>query len=187
MLYRAAATVALLTALSAPAHADEISDTIQSALDAYNAGDTQYAAEELAFAQQLLKAMKTDDLAAFLPAAPDGWTREIDDQMGASLGMMGGGVGAAADYDSGSESITITIMADNPMVTAMASMMGNPVLMASVGKIVRVGRQKFLDQDGDLSALINNRVLVRAEGADPELMIPLLETIDYKALGNFGN
>jgi hypothetical protein len=182
-LFRAA----VLALLTTPVAADEISDTIQSALDAYNQGDVQYATEELAFAQQLLNALKTEGLAAFLPPPPDGWTRELDEQMGASLGMMGGGVGAAADYVKGNDKITVTMMADNPMVTAMAGMMGNPVVMASMGKIVRVGREKFLDQEGQLSALINNRVLVRAEGADPALMITLLETIDFKSLGDFGN
>lgn len=186
MFNRTLAGLSLAAGLALPAQADDISDTIQSALDAYNAGDISYATEELAFAQQLLKAMKSDSLSAYLPEAPDGWTRTIDKEMSAGMAMMGGGVGAKAEYSMGSDSFTITMMADNPMVAAMGGMLGNAAMLAAMGKMVRVKRQKFVDQDGEMSALIANRILVQASGADPAVMTPVLETIDYKALGNFG-
>jgi len=63
-----AAALALILAL--PAAADEISDTMQSALDAYNEGDAAYALEELDYARQLLLQLKTDALTQFLPEAP---------------------------------------------------------------------------------------------------------------------
>ena len=178
--------IALFLAAAVPAQADEISDAIQSALDAYTAGDTAFAAEELAFAQQLLTEMSAMNLADCLPEAPEGWTREIDTDMNAGLAMMGGGIGAEAEYSKGNESFTVTLMADNPMVTAMAGMMSNTALMAAMGKMTRVGRQKYVDQDGTMSTLVNNRVLVQAEGADPEAMLPVLEAIDYRKLGDFG-
>ncbi|MBC7157047.1 MAG: hypothetical protein H5U20_05975, partial [Rhodobacteraceae bacterium] len=62
-------------ALSTPARADEITDTLQSALDAYQAGDIAFALQDLAYATQLLNALKAEGLATFLPPAPDGWTR----------------------------------------------------------------------------------------------------------------
>ena len=186
-MFREIAIPALLVCtLGAPAHADEISDTIQSALDAYNDGDVQFATEELAFAQQLLRAMKTEGLSGFLPDAPDGWTRTVDTEMSAGMGMMGGGVGAEAEYSNGTDSFTITLMADNPMVTAMSGMFGNAAVMAAMGKMVRVGRQKFIDQNGELSTLVDNRVLIQASGAAADVMVPVLETIDYRALGSFG-
>ncbi|SLN30225.1 hypothetical protein PSA7680_01439 [Pseudoruegeria aquimaris] len=163
-----------------PATADDVSDTLKSALEAYEAGDIQYAMEEIAFAQQLLKEMKADSLTAFLPEAPDGWTREIDTEMAATLGMLGGGVGTKASYSDGSDSFTLTLMADNPMVAAM----GSAGLMG--GKMIRVGREKFADQDGQLIALIGNRVLVQAEGQNKEAMRALLETMDFRALASFG-
>ena len=175
-----------LSTLALPAHADEVSDTIQSALDAYNAGDLAFAKEELAFAQQLLQEMSAMSLSDCLPEAPEGWTREVNTEMNAGLAMMGGGVGAEAEYSDGTDSFTVSVMADNPMVTAMAGMLGNTALMATMGKMTRVGRQKFVNQDGEMSAMVNNRVLVQAKGADPEVMIPILELIDFKKLGEFG-
>lgn len=170
---------------SAPVFADDISDTIQSALEAYNDGDNAYALEELAYATQLLKAMKADELSAFLPPAPDGWTKEIDEDIATGMAALGGGSGAAAEYSSGNDYVTITLMADSPMVASMGAMIANPILTG--GKLVRIGRNKFVDNDGELLGMINNRVMVQASGAEPEIMMPFLESIDFKALGNFGN
>lgn len=180
------ALVASLLAAPLPALADEVTDTLQSALDAYNDGDIQYALEELAYAQQLLNQMKTASFETFLPEPPEGWTREITEGFAANLGFMGGGVGAEATYSNGSESFTITMMADNPMVAAMAPLLTNQALAAASGaKIVRVGRQKFVLQNGEYSGLVNNRVLVQGKGDNAEQILATLETVPYRDLGNF--
>lgn len=178
--------LAVATALSLSANpllADEISDAIEGALQAYQDGDNAYALDELKYATQLLNALKRDELANFLPEAPDGWTREISEDMNAALAIMGGGSGAEAEYDNGSERFTITFVADSPMVMSMGAMIGNPALG---GKPIRIGRAKFAEVDGQLMGLVANRVLVQAEGADTDIMLPLIETIDMKALGSFG-
>ena len=142
--------------------ADDISEALQSALDAYEDGDTQYALEELEYAKQLLMALKTDALVEFLPEAPDGWTREVNTEMNAGLAFMGGGTGAEATYNGDGQSITITVMADNPMVAGMAGMIGNAALLGA--KIERLGRQKFMVQNGEINGLVDNRILVKAAG-----------------------
>jgi len=177
---------ALLATLPVAAAADEVTDTLTSAIDAYESGDVQYALEELAYAQQLLQALRAEGLTGFLPPAPEGWTREIDTEMNAGLAMMGGGTGAEATYDGDGQRITVTLMADNPMVGAMAAMFSNPMLMAASGRITRVGRQKFVDQDGELTGLVDNRILVQASGGSPEDKVALLEKIDFGALAQFG-
>jgi hypothetical protein len=187
-LSRIMATASLVALCAGAAQADQISDTIQSALEAYNAGDIQYAAEELAFAQQQIQSLKADGLSAFLPEAPEGFTRTVNTEMNAALGMMGGGTGAEARYEGASESFTLTLTADSPLVAQMSAMLGNAMVMAQMGgKIVRVGRLKFLDQDGSMMGLVGNRVLVQITGASNEVMLPLLEQIDFAALEGFGN
>lgn len=176
----AAALIALTPAV---VQADEITDTLNSAIKAYEDGDIQYALEELAYAQQQLKALKTADLAAFLPEV-EGWTREVETDMNTGMAMMGGGVGAQADYSKGGDTVTLTFMADNPMVMGFAGIINNAAMMGM--KITRVGRQKFVDQDGDMTALVGNRILVQADGAAPEVMLPILEAIDFEALAGFG-
>lgn len=182
---RVLAAVAVALAAS-PAMADEFTDTLNSALSAYNDGDIQYALEELTYAQELLNKMKSGAIQAFLPEAPEGWTREIDTSAASGLSMFGGGSGVAATYSNGSDTVTITIMMDNPMVTGLAALFSNPALMATQGKPLRVGREKFIDQDGTLVSLIGGRILVQAEGAAHEVMVPLLEKIDYRKLAQFG-
>lgn len=177
------ATLACVLA-AAPALADDVTDALQGAMDAYAAGDVKYALEELEYAKQLMTAMKTEELVSFLPAAPDGWTREVNTEMNASLAMMGGGTGAEAEYAGPGESFTITLMADNPMVGAMAGMLGNAAALGA--RIERVGRQKFMVQDTEITGLVDSRILVKAAGGDPATMIEALKTIDYRALSGFG-
>ncbi|MBY6092530.1 hypothetical protein [Maritimibacter alkaliphilus] len=181
--FLAAAAFALATS---PLCADEISDTLQSALDAYTDGDVAYALEELEYAKQQMMALKQDALTRFLPEAPEGYTREVNTDMNAGLALMGGGVGAEAAYIDGSgESFTVQLLADNPMVAGMGALISNAAAYGA--KIERVGRQKFMVQDGAAQALLNGRILIKAEGGDMATMLALLETIDYAALGSFGN
>ncbi len=179
-----AATLAAALALAAaPALADDVTDTLESALMAYEEGDIDYAIEELDYAKTLMSAMKTDQLGAFLPEAPAGWTREIDTESGNVVGMMGGGISAQADYTNGSDSFTVMIIANNPMVTAASAMLNNAAMLGM--KVERVGRQKFVDDNGSLTGLVDNRIMVQAEGADKATLISVLETIDYRALQDF--
>ncbi len=171
--------------LAGPAASDDVTTAIESALQAYKDGDRQYALEELAYATQLLKAMKTEDLSTFLPSAPDGWAREVDTEFASSLPFMGGGVGASADYSGGGPSFTVTLMADNPMVASMAPMLANAGLMG--GRMIRVGREKFVAQDGEIMGLVGNRVLIQVSGGDPELVVPMLESMDMAGLATFGS
>lgn len=180
------AALALATLLATPVHADPIADTIRSALDAWEAGDRAYALDELIAAQQMIQAAKADDLSAFLPAAPDGWTRSVNTEMNAGLAMLGGGTGAEATYEGPLGSFRITIMADNPMVASMGAVLSNAAMMATMGKVVRVGRVRFLQQDNSLQTLVANRFLIQAQDAAPEVMLPVLETMDFPGLERFG-
>ena len=182
--FACAAAVAAFAAT--PLCADEITDALESARDAYEAGDIQYAMEELDFAKQRLAALKTDQLAQFLPPAPDGWERRLDDEIGGAMAMMGGGSGAEAEYSpaGGGPGYTITMMADSPMIAAVAGMITNAGMMGV--RVERVGRQKFIVQDGEVTGLVANRILIKAEGADLETLFAALEQIDYRALGRFG-
>lgn len=184
-MFRATFYALVMLSIANPALADEVTDTLSSALQAYEDGDIAYAVEELDYAKQLLNEMNTQELAGFLPEAPAGWTREISgSDVTVGLGMLGGGSGASATYSKGSESVEITLIADSPMATMIAGMLTNAGMLGM--KLHRVGREKFVDNDGDLTGLIDNRILVQASGADPDVMIPLLEEIDYKALADFG-
>ncbi|MGG7564777.1 hypothetical protein ACQ5SO_01270 [Rhodovulum sp. DZ06] len=184
---RAALFAAPLALSAAPAAADEVEDAIEAGLEAYRAGDVALAKEELDFASQLLAQQKAEGLSGFLPAPLDGWTREMGDGQAMAASMFGGGIMASADYAAPDGAmVTIQMMADNAMVASMGAMLGNPAAMGAMGKVIRVGRQKAVQTpEGDVQALVANRVLVMVEGDAPaEVKLDYFKAIDFRALGD---
>ncbi|MEM9319336.1 MAG: hypothetical protein AAGA70_10055 [Pseudomonadota bacterium] len=179
-------TSALALVLATGASADEVTDTLNAALAAYQDGDVQYALDEIAYATQLLNEMKADGLEGYLPAPLDGWTMAINEEAAANIGFMGGGVMVEAEYSGGGPSFTITMMADNQMVMSMAALLGNAQMMAAMGPIERVNRQSFLNQNGELSSLVGNRVLIQAAGGNLPDMLAHLEMMDFRDVEDFG-
>jgi hypothetical protein len=105
--------------------------------------------------------------------------------MAQGLAFMGGGVGAGADYEGpDGETVSMSLMADNPMVASMAGMIANAAMMGMT--VERVERQRIALQDDQAMALIGNRVLLQAEGAAPEVLMSLIEQVDFDALTGFG-
>jgi hypothetical protein len=175
---------ATLLAASGMAAADEFTDALDAAREAYQADEIQVAAEELAYASQLLQRMKTDRFAEALPEPLDGWTREVSTEEGAAMGMFGGGgVAAKATYSGEPGSFEISIMADNPAMMSVIGMFSNPQMLASMGEVVRINRQTFVKKDGELTGVIGGRVFLEASGKAPmEAMIEHVEAMDFAAL-----
>jgi hypothetical protein len=184
-MLRLLCTTAFL-AFSTPVLADDVIDTLNSAMEAYQQGDIAYALDEIAYATQLLQALKSGNLTALLPEALASWSRTIDEDEGRALGMMGG-TGAVAVYTGGDREFRVQVTVDSPMVAMFAGAFGNATMLASMGKVERVGRERFLNQDGELTGVIGGRILVQATGGDPAVMIEHLATIDFDALKAFGN
>lgn len=173
-------------ALPLSGRADAVSDALSAAQSAYEAGDLPQTSAQIITASKALAEMQSGFLLVLLPAAPDGWTRTDNTDVSTGLSMIGGGAGAEARYDGpDGASVTISAYADNMMVQSMAGMLGNPAMMAMMGKTETIGGATFLNQDGSFSALLNNRVLVQAQGGTPEQIKALLGTIDMAKLGNF--
>lgn len=170
-----------------PAAADDVSDALHAALDAYDAGNLAKTGESITLAMQGLGTQQSAMLAALLPAAPTGWTATPTTDFARGFGIMGGGARAETRYDKAdrSQSFTLSFIADNPMVASMGAMLGNAQMMAMMGKVVKVGDQPLLQTDNNLSTLVNNRVLFQAQGAVTDVMLPLAQTIDFAKVGTF--
>lgn len=168
------------------AAADEVTDALDSARTAWEEGDVSYAIDELDYARQKMMESRTDALVAWLPEPPDGWTLDVDTEMSASMAMMGGGVGAEATYEGPDGHITMTLIADNPMVASLGAMVGNAAMLGH--KIERVGREKFMvdEEGGSVQGVIDNRILIQAEGQETAPMLELIGTMDLKGLSDFG-
>jgi len=164
--------------------ADEFTEALDAARQAYQSDEIQVAAEELAYASQLLQRMKTERFAQALPEPLEGWTREISTEEGASMGMFGGGgVAAKANYSGEPGSFEISIMADNPAMMSMLGMFSNPQMLASMGDVVRINRQTFVKKDDELTGVIGGRVLLQASGGAPmEDIVAHVEAMDFGAV-----
>lgn len=178
---------ALIVISVASAFADEVSDALQSASDAYAAGDLAKTSEAIVMARQALAKQQSDLLTALLPEAPDGFTRTLTEDFSQGFAMAGGGSGAEARYDfaDGATSITMSFIADNPMVASMSAMLGNAQMMAMMGTVVKVGDTSLLETDGNISGLLDGRVLFQAQGASMDAMMPLVQQIDFAKVGSF--
>jgi len=185
MLY--SALLGGLCQIAAPVMADEIGGTLERAVDAYRNGNLPQALARIEDARRLLLEITQPALVGYLPDAPDGWTRTIDADMTDSLAAMGGGIGAEAVYRRDDLSVTLVIVVNSPMATAMAGLFSNPGLLATAGELVRVGRQTFLAEGRQVSTVLDGRILVRAKGPGTETIVPLLQAIDYRALEAFGS
>lgn len=181
-IFRPFIVVALL-ALPASAQADDVLDALDAARDAYVDGDTSFAAEELEFALDLIREMKTGDLAAFLPDAPDGWTKNIEEDTALGLAIMGG-VAAVASYTNGDDDISITLASENQMAMSMGVLVANPAL--SGGKRIRIGRERMMRANDQIIGMVDDRILVMAEGDNLDDVQALLEQIDFDELADFG-
>ena len=167
-ILRATLAALVIWGLSVPAQADEIEESLQLALEAYQAGDINAAMEEIDYAAQLITQMKAAGLSDFLPEALPDWTRAEAEQGGAAMMAFGGGMTASATYSKGDDAIHIQLMADNQMVASMAMMFGNAAMMSSMGQVKRIQRQKVvITQQGELQAMIDNRILVQISGRSP--------------------
>lgn len=178
---------ALVMISVASAYADEVSDALQSASDAYAAGDLGKTSEAIVMARQALAKQQSDLLTALLPEAPEGFTRTLSEDFSQGFAMAGGGSGAEARYDSadGATSFTLSFVADNPMVASMAAMLGNAQMMAMMGTVVKVGDTPLLQTDGNVSGLLDSRVLFQAQGAGVDAMMPLIQQIDFAKVASF--
>ncbi len=166
-ILRTALAALVIGALSMPAQADEIEESLQMALEAYQAGDISGAREEIGYVTQLLTQLKAAALGGFLPEALPDWTRTEGDSSAAMMGF-GGGLAASATYTRGTDIIEIQLMADNALVNTMAMMFANPAMMGSMGEVKRIKRQKVvIGPQGELQALLEKRILIQITGRAP--------------------
>jgi hypothetical protein len=185
------AAAALACALStlpaaAPVAADEFTDTLDGALEAYRAGDYDAARDDLDYALKLLNDLKAAGLADFLPAAQPGWTRtENSETASLPIPMLGGGSTASASYTDGTAEFTLTLVANSPMISGMAAMMSGLATMGG-GQTIRIQRETFQVTDGEIQGVVNGKVLVSISGDAPvEAKRAHLESMDLRALGAF--
>jgi hypothetical protein len=184
--------LALLGAFAAlsPAWADDITDQINEALTAYGRKDLPTAIAGLEAALNLLRQSRADAYGALLPAAPAGWTAEKVETIAVGVAMAGGGTGATRKYQKGNDTVTVSILADSPLMQVMSTLMNSG--MAGLGgmqtRIVNGRRTIYMKDDGAFTTIVADRILVRVEGrGQPEdTLKQFLTAVDFAAVEKVG-
>jgi hypothetical protein len=153
--------------------ADDVTDSINEALEYYNAGKYSEAVGSLSYAAQIIGQKKGGQLEDFLPSPLDGWSAEETDSQASGAAMFGGGVSASRSYFKDNASVDIQIVTDSPMLQGMMMLFTNPALAASDGgKLEKINGQKAIvkysaaDREGTIHIMVVNRFLVTIEGTD---------------------
>jgi hypothetical protein len=153
------------------AQSDEITSTINDAVEQYKDGNYSDAIENLDYAAQLIRQIRSENLEDLFPEPLSGW--EADEATSTALGasMFGGGISAEQSYYKGSKRIEISIVTDSPMLQTMLMMFSNPMIASSSGgKLERINGQKAIvkfstaNEEGEITMVIDNRFLVTVRG-----------------------
>jgi hypothetical protein len=179
-------TAPLLAALCLPPAwaADDVLDAIESARKAYQSGDLGGAKQSLDLASQLIGQKNAEAFAALLPAPLAGW--KADRVQTAAVGAVGFGASTASrTYTNGKgQNVDVQITGDSAMVTQFATLLSNPQIAGVMGKIVRVGNQRAIQNpDGDINMVVNNKYMIVVSGsADAAAKMAYAQAVDVAKL-----
>jgi hypothetical protein len=173
-----------------PARADEVSDQINQALTAYRRKDIPTAITGLEAAINLLRQSRADSYGALLPAAPAGWTADPVETLSVGVAMAGGGVGASRKYHNADNTVTVSILADSPLLQVMSALASSG--LAAIGgvrtQIINGHRTIYVKEDNAFTTIVADKILVRVEGVGlPEdTLKQFLTAVDFAAVERTG-
>jgi hypothetical protein len=164
--------------------ADDVLDAIDQARKAYQSGDMANAKQSLDLASQLIGQKNAEAFSALLPAALAGWKAEKAQT--SAVGAVGFGASTASRTytNAKGENVEVQITGDSAMVTQFATLMSNPQIAGAMGKIVRVGNQRGIQNpDGDVHMVVANKYMVVVSGsADAAAKMSYAQAVDVAKL-----
>lgn len=185
-MMRFTVTLALLAVMLVPvvASADEVSDAIAGAQNAYQSGNYKDASTQLQTALVGVNQKLIDLLIERLPTPPPGWTAE--DPEGLDSSALGMGLVIERTYTSPSgSSIEFTVAANSPLLATFRMFISNPMLAQMGGpsgmKKVSVCGYDAIEQfedDAAMQILAGNATLISIEGDSPA------DAADIRTLAN---
>lgn len=186
----AALVLSVVTVITS-VQADDVTDSIQEASDAYAKGDNTKAIESLNTAVQLIQQAKAKSLEQLLPQAVSGWTAGQAESTAVGAAMFGGGITVEKRYTKGDSVISIQIVTDSPMLQGMMALFSNPMFATSSGgKLEKIAGQKVIstydasNQSGEYQIAVANKYMITLKGekVSAEEMNAYAEGIDFKKM-----
>ena len=183
-----------LLSVSAISVADEVTDQLNVAREAYESGNLRQSVDELNYAIAQIQEKLNASYARLLPDALPGWSAgEAVSQAGA-LAMLDGGTNMNRSYTrDGGGSVEIKVFANSPVAQGMSMMLSNPVLM-QLDPTTRAyryqGRGGMIKHDAgsmsyEINMMLKNNILLQVSGdglADKSAVVEYLKAVDFKAL-----
>ncbi|MBU0768028.1 MAG: hypothetical protein KJ687_02895 [Proteobacteria bacterium] len=174
--------------------ADEITDSIEEAVEYYKESNYVEAANSLDYASQLIRQKRSGKLEALLPEPLAGWSAEDVKSQAAGPGFLGGMISAKRMYKKDNSSVTIEIITDSPALQSMVMLFSNPAYAsADGGKLTKIKNQKAIikynpsDKNGEINIVVEKQYLVSVKGRDINQndLVDYASAIDYKTLIKF--
>ena len=184
----AAAAFCVLAAAGSTARADAVTDQINQALAAYGKKDLKGAATALDSAATLIRQQEAALWKAVLPAALPGWTAQQPEGSAVAPALFGGGVTVSRKYQKGAAVVTVSIIANSPMVQAMAGFMSSSfgaMLGGSQFVVIDGHRLLYSKSENSYQTLVGHAVLVKVEGnpaTDDAALRQYLHAVDFTAV-----
>lgn len=174
--------------------ADEITDSIEEAMEYYKENNYVEAANSLDYASQLIRQKRSGKLEALLPEPLAGWSAEDVKSQAAGSGYLGGMISAKRKYKKDKSVVTIEIITDSPALQSMVMLFSNPAYAsADGGKLTKIKRQKAIikyhpsNKKGEINIVVAKQYLVSVKGRDISQndLVDYASAIDYKKLKKF--
>ncbi|HZD91194.1 MAG TPA: hypothetical protein VE224_13920 [Pseudolabrys sp.] len=176
---------ALLAVAAFPAHAgDDILDAIDQGRKAYQAGDLGGAKQQLDLASQLIGQKNAEAFVTLLPDPLPGWKAEKAQAQSVGAALLGASSATREYTNSKGENVQISITGDSAMIMQFGPMMANPALAAAMGKLIRIGPVRGIqNQQGDVMLLVHNKFMINVTGsADAASKLAYAKAIDVGKL-----
>ena len=183
-LARTFVALAIAGLLAGPALADDITDAMDQARKAYQAGDLANAKQSLDLASQLIGQKNAEGFAALLPNPLPGWNAEKAQTAAVGMVAFGASFASRSYTNAKGDSVEVQITGDSALVMQFAPMLQNPQFAGAMGKIVRVGSQRAIQTpDGDINMVVANKFLVTVQGsADAASKLSYAQAVDVAKL-----
>jgi hypothetical protein len=178
--------LALLCALYFTVLADDVTEQIETAASLYKTGKFSKAAEELNFAVKMIRSKQIQSITAQLPKNYKEFSGEDAQESSADASFFGGGIEVSKNYyDSNSNNLKITILAESPLVSSFAAIYSNPFMM-SAQQVEKIKQYKatvdFRDNSGDVKFLLDDNktmITISGSGITKQQLLDFAKAIDY--------
>lgn len=188
------ATGLALGLAAAHVNADEITDQLDAARKAYDAGELRTAVDTLNLVITKIQERITAGLLTLFPPALEGWTAEDAKSQSSGLATMITGTSLSRRYvrADGAE-VELSLMADSPMMPMLTMAISMPFMMQANENLkpyTLKGERGMLEHTPDsqtykITLMIGNRLLIQAEGSGLEDVKPIeryLDALDLPAI-----